>query len=142
MSVRWRPVRGGTDKPAATGALSRSGMSPAKRRAVWLGETGKEGEIVGAPDLDEFASEAAFALVDCAPEPAFAIDRRLTIIRWNRAARQCLGYAAEEVVGRHCSEVLQAVYAHGEAAVYAQLRGRPLFPAQQAVCGAVLLRAP
>ncbi len=75
---------------------------------------GKEGEIVGAPNLDEFASDAAFALVDCAPEPAFAIDRNLTIISWNRAARQCLGYAAEEVVGQHCSEVLQAVYAHGE----------------------------
>ena len=79
-----------------------------------LGETGKESAIVGAPDLDEFASDAAFALVDCASDPAFAIDRSLTIINWNRAARQCLGYAAEEVIGQHCSDVLQAVYAHGE----------------------------
>ena len=55
-------------------------------RAVWLGETGKEGEIVGVPDLDEFASDAASALVDCASDPAFAIDRNLTIIDWNRAA--------------------------------------------------------
>ncbi len=90
-------------------------------RAVWLGETGKEGEIVGVPDLDEFASDldefasdAASALVDCASDPAFAIDRNLTIIDWNRAAAQCLGYAAEEVIGQHCSDVLQAVYAHGE----------------------------
>ncbi|MCH8998021.1 MAG: winged helix-turn-helix domain-containing protein [Proteobacteria bacterium] len=79
-----------------------------------LGETGKESAIVGASDLDEFASDAAFALVDCASDPAFAIDRSLTIINWNRAARQCLGYAAEEVIGQHCSDVLQAVYAHGE----------------------------
>ncbi len=84
------------------------------RGAVWLGETGKEGEILGAPDLDEFASDAAFALVDCASGPAFAIDRSLTIVNWNRAAAQCLGYTAEEVIGRHCSDVLQAVYAHGE----------------------------
>ncbi len=73
MSVRWIPVRSGTDERAATDAISRSGAPPAGRRAGWIGETGKEGEIVGAPDLDEFASdaafslsEAAFALVDCA----------------------------------------------------------------------------
>ncbi len=74
----------------------------------------KEDEIIDLPDLDEFAFDATFALVDCAPEPAFAIDRSLTIVSWNRAAQQCLGYAAEEVVGRHCSDVLQAVYTHGE----------------------------
>ncbi len=69
---------------------------------------------MGAPDLDEFASDAALALVDFASDPAFAIDRSLTIISWNRAAVQCLGYAAEEAIGRHCSDILQAVYAHGE----------------------------
>ena len=114
MSVRLMPVRGGTDERAATGAINRSGARPVGRRAVWLSETGKEGEIVGAPNLDEFAADAAFALVDCASDPAFAIDRSLTIISWNRAAGQCLGYAAEEVIGQHCSDVLQAVYAHGE----------------------------
>jgi PAS domain S-box-containing protein len=67
-----------------------------------------------APDLGEFASDAAFALVDCASDPAFAIDRSLTIVNWNRAAGQCLGYAAEEAIGQHCSDVLQAVFAHGE----------------------------
>ncbi len=96
------------------GAVSRPSASSAGRRAEWLGETVKEGEIVGAPDLGDFASGAAFALVDCASDPAFAIDRGLTIISWNRAARQCLGYAAEEVIGQHCSDVLQAVYARGE----------------------------
>ncbi len=75
---------------------------------------GKEGEIVGAPELDEFAYDAAFALVDCASGPAFAIDRSLTIVDWNRAVAQCLGYVAEEVIGQHCSDVLQAVHAHGE----------------------------
>jgi PAS domain S-box-containing protein len=96
------------------GTISHLGASFADRRVVWLGKTGKEGEIVGAPNLDEFASDAAFALVDYASDPAFAIDRKLKIINWNRAAGQCLGYAAEEVIGQHCSDVLQAVYAHGE----------------------------
>ncbi|MHA1524845.1 MAG: BTAD domain-containing putative transcriptional regulator [Alphaproteobacteria bacterium] len=53
-------------------------------------------------------------MVEGASDPAFAIDANLKIINWNRAAGQCLGYAADEVIGHHCSEVLQAVYAHGE----------------------------
>ncbi len=53
-------------------------------------------------------------MVDCASDPAFAIDRSLTVVKWNRAAEQCLGYTAEEAIGRHCSDVLQAVHGHGE----------------------------
>ncbi len=53
-------------------------------------------------------------MVDCTSDPAFAIDRRLTIISWNRAARRCLGYTAAEAIGQHCSDVLRAVYARGE----------------------------
>ncbi len=70
--------------------------------------------MIGAPGLDKFASDAALALVDCASDAAFAIDGNLTIVNWNRAARQSLGYAASEAIGQHCSDVLQAVYAHGE----------------------------
>ncbi len=70
--------------------------------------------MFGGLDIDEFAADAALALVDCASDAAFAIDRSLTIVSWNRAARQSLGYAATEVIGQHCSDVLQAVYAHGE----------------------------
>jgi PAS domain S-box-containing protein len=79
-----------------------------------LDETANEGVMVAVTDLDEFASDAAFALVDGASDAAFAIDRNLTIIGWNRAARDYLGYAPHEVLGQHCSDVLQAVYAHGE----------------------------
>jgi PAS domain S-box-containing protein len=70
--------------------------------------------MVGALDLDEFAANTAFALVDRASTPAFAVDRNLTIIDWNRSATQCLGYTADEVIGQRCSDILQAVYAHGE----------------------------
>ncbi|MDK1022167.1 MAG: BTAD domain-containing putative transcriptional regulator [Candidatus Hydrogenedentes bacterium] len=70
--------------------------------------------MIGAPGLDKFASDTALALVDCASDAAFAIDGNQTIVNWNRAARQCLGYVASEVIGQHCSGVLQAVYAHGE----------------------------
>jgi PAS domain S-box-containing protein len=70
--------------------------------------------MISESDLEEFASDAALALVDCASDAAFAIDRSLTIVSWNRAARQSLGYAASETVGQHCSNVLQAVHAHGE----------------------------
>lgn len=70
--------------------------------------------MVAVTDLDEFASDAAFALVDGASGAAFAIDRSMTIVGWNRAAREYLGYTPREALGQHCSDVLQAVYAHGE----------------------------
>jgi PAS domain S-box-containing protein len=70
--------------------------------------------MVRASALGEFAADTAFSLVDQASDAAFAIDRSRRIVGWNRRAQQLLGYAAVEVIGHHCSDVLQAVYAHGE----------------------------
>jgi len=53
-------------------------------------------------------------LVDFASDAAFAIDHSMEIIAWNNGAQQLLGYTPGEVIGRHCSQVLQAVLASGE----------------------------
>jgi PAS domain S-box-containing protein len=53
-------------------------------------------------------------LVDYASDAAFAIDDDLTIVAWNYGARRLLGYIRREVLGRHCSEVLQVVSHNGE----------------------------
>ena len=53
-------------------------------------------------------------LVDFASDAAFAIDHGMEIVAWNHGAQQLLGYAPDEVIGRHCFEVLQAVLAGGE----------------------------
>ncbi len=53
-------------------------------------------------------------LVDYASDAAFAIDDDLTIVAWNYGARRLLGYVRREVLGRHCSEVLQIVSPSGE----------------------------
>lgn len=53
-------------------------------------------------------------LVNFASDAAFAVDRGMEIVAWNDGAQQLLGYAPDEVIGRHCSEVLQAVLAGGE----------------------------
>ena len=52
-------------------------------------------------------------LVDYASDATFAIDSRLKIVAWNYGARRLLGYRRREVLGRHCSEVLQAVLPNG-----------------------------
>ena len=53
-------------------------------------------------------------LVDYASDAAFAIDDDLTIVAWNYGARRLLGYVRREVLGRHCSEILQIVSPNGE----------------------------
>ena len=53
-------------------------------------------------------------LVDFASDAAFAIDRGMEIVAWNHGAQQLLGYTPGEVIGRHCSEVLQAVLSGGQ----------------------------
>lgn len=39
-------------------------------------------------------------------EPAFACDRRGSIVAWNESAERLLGHAASDVIGKHCYEVL------------------------------------
>ncbi len=53
-------------------------------------------------------------LVEFASDPAFAIDDRHQVAAWNRGAEQLFGYAPDEVVGRRCADVLQAVLPSGE----------------------------
>ena len=53
-------------------------------------------------------------LVDSATDAAFAIDGELKIAAWNEPAQRLLGYTRREVVGRRCSEVLEAILPNGE----------------------------
>ncbi len=64
--------------------------------------------------MNKFAFDTARAIVDGSSDAAFAIDRDRTIVSWNTNATDLLNYAADEVVGRRCSDVLDAVYSHGE----------------------------
>jgi PAS domain S-box-containing protein len=53
-------------------------------------------------------------MVTGAADAAFAIDDHHQVVAWNRSAEKLLGYAAEEVIGLRCEEVLQAVLPGGE----------------------------
>jgi PAS domain S-box-containing protein len=46
-------------------------------------------------------------LVDSTADPAFAIDGLGLIVAWNRAAEAMFGLAAQQAIGRPCSEILQ-----------------------------------
>ncbi|MDP6350847.1 MAG: PAS domain-containing protein [Alphaproteobacteria bacterium] len=59
--------------------------------------------MAGGVDLVQFASD-----------PAFAIDEDTCVVGWNDGAENLLGYSADEAIGRHCYEVLEAVFASGE----------------------------
>ena len=48
-------------------------------------------------------------------EPAFAIDHKQIITEWNTAAEAAFGHRREEVIGRHCYEVLCGEDIHGNA---------------------------
>lgn len=39
-------------------------------------------------------------------EPAFACDRKGSIVAWNESAERLLGHATSDVIGKHCYEVL------------------------------------
>ena len=53
-------------------------------------------------------------MVTGAADAAFAIDDYHQVVAWNRSAETLLGYAAEEVIGLRCEEILQAVLPGGE----------------------------
>jgi PAS domain S-box-containing protein len=65
-------------------------------------------------EMNDDASDTVCAFVEGASDAAFAIDRSLTIIGWNHAASELLGYQSEGAIGRHCSDVIQGVYPNGE----------------------------
>ena len=47
-----------------------------------------------------------FDILDDADVGAYAVSVDKTILFWNRRAREMLGFSPEDVVGRHCNEVL------------------------------------
>ena len=53
-------------------------------------------------------------LADYASDAAFSIDGGQRVVAWNYGAQQLMGYTRSEVLGRHCSEVLQAIFPDGE----------------------------
>lgn len=64
--------------------------------------------------MDDLANDTISAFVEGASDAAFAVDSRLGVVAWNRGACELLGYQVEEVVGRDCSDVVQAVYSNGD----------------------------
>lgn len=64
--------------------------------------------------MDDLAKDTISAFMEGASDAAFAVDGSLAIVGWNRWASELLGYLPREVLGRHCSDVLQAVYSNGE----------------------------
>ncbi len=67
-----------------------------------------------AGHAQELDAVSVSQLVELASDAALAINDRNQITAWNRGAEQLLGYAADEVIGRRCAEVLQAVLPGGE----------------------------
>lgn len=59
--------------------------------------------MVRATDLVNFVSDAAFA-----------VGTTHNIVSWNAGAQSLLGYSSDEVIGRPCRDVLQAVLPGGE----------------------------
>ena len=53
-------------------------------------------------------------LVDYASDAAFAVDGEQRVVAWNYGAQRLMGYTRSEVLGRHCSEVLQAILPDGD----------------------------
>lgn len=64
--------------------------------------------------MDDLLDDKISAFVDGASDAAFALDRSLGVIAWNKGASELLGYQPDEVMGRHCSDVVQAVYSNGD----------------------------
>lgn len=53
-------------------------------------------------------------LVHFASDAAFAVDRRLRVVAWNRNAEALFGYSTQAVIGRPCYEILRAVLPDGQ----------------------------
>jgi len=78
------------------------------------------GEMIDARGLTDLASDAAFS-----------VDGGLEIVAWNHEAQRLLGYAPNEVIGRHCSEVLQAVLPGGQPLCVSNCEGIRCFRREQ-----------
>ena len=69
----------------------------------------------------------AIDLVRFSSEAAIAIDEKMNVVAWNSGAEGLLGYLPGEVIGRHCGDVLQAVYSGGEPLCSAACEGMSCF---------------
>lgn len=54
------------------------------------------------PTESELTDHSFRRIVDNLHEGLYFVDRERTITYWNKAAEECTGYTAEEVVGSHC----------------------------------------
>ncbi len=56
----------------------------------------------------------SYYLINHSSDAAFVVDGGVEIVAWNQAARQLLGFAPDEVIGRRCSDVIHAHSQDGE----------------------------
>ena len=74
--------------------------------------------------------DALLSLFVNAGDAAFAVDRRQTIVFWNDAASELLGYDADAATGRFCWRLLQGetpdehLFCRPDCAIFQQLRRR------------------
>ncbi len=66
-------------------------------------------------------------LIDFASDPAFGVDYNMQITGWNDGAAELLGYPHAEVIGRKCSQILQAYHSTGEPLCSVLCEGRSCF---------------
>ena len=72
--------------------------------------TAKLSTLVGALSQPD----AFRGMLDGLADGVYLVDRRRTILFWNKASERISGYAASEVVGRHCFDnILRHVDATG-----------------------------
>jgi len=79
-----------------------------------VGQDGHIGQAAGAGGSDEpgergsvEARREALHLFDNTTDGVMAVDLDGRVVLWSHAAERLLGYAASEVLGRHCHEVLR-----------------------------------
>jgi len=66
-------------------------------------------------------------LVDAASDAALAIGGNSRVVAWNRQATGLLGYAPDEVFGRPCYDILQALFPNGDPLCTPACQGRLCF---------------
>lgn len=106
----------------------RSGYTFPSRASQPLDAT-ELGDVVNSyvTDLVGINMPRAIDLVRFSSEAAIAIDEKMNIVGWNSGAEGLLGYSPDEATGRHCGDILQAVYSSGEPLCSAACEGMSCF---------------
>jgi len=68
------------------------------------------------------AGDVYRAIFDSMPYATFTVDAEMHITDWNRSAEQLTGYAARDVIGMPCEEVLRSGLCHAGCALRTTLR--------------------